>query len=112
MNLRDRILDPANPVKLFELVPPARDKAGAIDGTISEVSAIRHLADAVNLPEIHEESRGGGERTAKFVPRIEPRVLGTRIARELQVDIVVNRCVVYDVDPLCWLRETHDEFGI
>src|SRR5690349_14001587 len=106
MNLKDRILDPASPVKLFELVPPARDKVGAIDQTISEVSAIRHLADAVNLPEIHDESRDGAERTAKFVPRIEPRVLGTRIGRELQVDIVVNRCVVHDVDLLRWLRET------
>jgi 5,10-methylenetetrahydrofolate reductase len=112
MNLKDRILDPATPVKFFELVPPARDKAGAIDRTIAEVSAVKYLADAVNLPEIHDEARGGAERTAKFVPRAEPRVLGARIRHELEVDIVVNRCVVYDVDPLRWLAETQYDFGI
>ena len=112
MTLRDRILDPSTPVKFFELVPPARERARAIERTIADVSSAQHLADAINLPEIHDESRGGAPRAAKFVPRVEPRVLGGRIRRELEIDVVVNRCVVYELDQLRWFRETEDEFGI
>jgi hypothetical protein len=81
MTLGDRILDPSAPVRLFELVPPASAKARAIERTIADVSNAQHLADAINLPEIHDESRGGAPRTAKFVPRVEPRVLGGRPAQ-------------------------------
>jgi 5,10-methylenetetrahydrofolate reductase len=112
MTLRDRILDPSAPVRLFELVPPASAKARAIERTIADVSSAQHLADAINLPEIHDESRGGAPRTAKFVPRVEPRVLGGRIRRELEIEVIVNRCVVYELDQLRWFRETRDEFGI
>ena len=36
MTLRDRILDPSTPVKFFELVPPARERARAIERTIAD----------------------------------------------------------------------------
>jgi hypothetical protein len=48
----------------------------------------------------------------KFVPRVEPRVLGERLRREVDVEIVLNRAVVYQADPITWFRQSHAEFGV
>jgi 5,10-methylenetetrahydrofolate reductase len=114
MALKEKILDPSAAVKFFELVPPAQEqeKSGAIETTMAELDKVRHLADAINLPEIHDETRGGAKRAARFVPRVEPRMLGSRIRRQLGLDIVVNRCVVHEADQSEWLRQTYQEFDI
>lgn len=111
MDLKTKILNPQLPVVFFEMVPPAVGKPQALETVVGEVARIRKLADAINLPEIHEESRGG-DRTFKFIPRVEPRVLGGRIRKEFGMDIVLNRCVVYEKDQAEWFRETEKEFGI
>ncbi len=111
MPLKDKLLDASLPVKFFELVPPAAEKPGAVEATLAELKKVRHLADAVNLPEIRDESRGT-PRTARFVPRVEPRLLGARILRDLDLEVVVNRGVVYEPDQLRWAEETHGGFGI
>ena len=67
--------------------------------------------DAINLPEIHNEARPG-ERTANFIPRMDPRRLAARLRQELGIEVVTNHCVVYEPDPLPWLRETIDAFGV
>jgi hypothetical protein len=67
--------------------------------------------DGVNLPEILDEARGT-ERTSKFVPRVEPRLLGSRIQRELGAEVVLNRVVVHDPKPETWFRETSLERGL
>ena len=72
MTLRDKILNPSSPVVFFEQVPPAADKLGAIEATLEEVGKFGSLVDAINVPEILDESRGA-ERTHRFVPRVEPR---------------------------------------
>jgi 5,10-methylenetetrahydrofolate reductase len=110
--LKEKIFDPSVPVKFFELVPPAREKDNAVETTVAELRQVQDLAHAINLPEILDESRSGAERTAKFVPRVEPRILGRRIRRELGMDVVVNRCVVHQPDQMHWFQETHQEFGI
>jgi 5,10-methylenetetrahydrofolate reductase len=111
MDLRQKLAHPYLPVTLFEMVPPAASKPGAIDETLSHAEKIRHRVDAINLPEIHDESRGQ-ERTSKFVERVEPRVLGRRIRREVGLEVIVNRCVVYEADQVAWLRQTEEEHGI
>lgn len=111
MKLKDKILNPSVPVTFFEMVPPAADKPAAAEAALEEVKKIGKLADAVNLPEIREESRGE-ERTSKFVPRIEPRDLAARILREVETEIVINRCVVYEPDQASWFRESREQFGI
>ena len=111
MPLKDKLLDASVPVRFFELVPPAAEKPGAVEATLAELEKVRHLADAVNLPEIRDESRSA-PRTARFVPRVEPRLLGARIRRDLDVEVVVNRGVVYEPDPLPWTEETRGDFGI
>lgn len=112
MRLKDKILDASLPVKLFELVPPAADKPEAIDAAVAGLGSVAALADAVNLPEIHDESQSRGPRTVKFMPRIEPRMLGRRIRNEAGMEVVVNRCVVYEPDQLRWLEETGRDYGI
>jgi 5,10-methylenetetrahydrofolate reductase len=111
MNLKDKIPDPSVPVTFFEMVPPAAEKPGAMESALADARKVRRLVDAINLPEIHDESRGS-PRAAKFVPRVEPRVLGERLRRELDVEIVLNRAVVYETDPVSWFRQSHAQFGV
>ena len=111
MSLKDKLLNHSIPVTFFEMVPPAVGKPEALDTTLAEVKKVRHLVDAINLPEIRDESRST-ERTHKFVPRVEPRQLGARILRELDTEVVINRCVVYEPDQARWFQTTCDVFGI
>lgn len=111
MDLKAKIQNPKLPVSFFEMVPPVLGKPEALESAMAEVAKIKALADAINLPEIHDESRGG-DRTFKFVERIEPRILGQKIRQEFNLDVVVNRCVVYEADQARWMRETQDKFDI
>ncbi|HUZ45593.1 MAG TPA: hypothetical protein VMW54_03035 [Terriglobia bacterium] len=111
MDLKTKILNPNIPVVFFEMVPPVKGKPEALQSTLGEIAKIQKLADAINLPEIHDETRTG-DRTFKFVPRIEPRILGSRIRKEFDMDVVLNRCVVYEKDQASWFRETVEKFGI
>jgi 5,10-methylenetetrahydrofolate reductase len=111
MNFSDKLANPYLPLTLFEMVPPAASKAGAIEETLSQAEKICRRVDAINLPEIHDEARGQ-ERTVKFIERVEPRALGKRIRSEVGLDVIVNRCVVYDADQVGWLRKTEEDHGI
>jgi 5,10-methylenetetrahydrofolate reductase len=111
VNLKDKLLNPGIPLTFFEIVPPEANKPEALDAVIREVSEVRHLVDAINLPEIHDEARGA-ERTYRFVPRVEPRLMGERIQRETSTSVVLNRVVVHDADPVAWFAETHEKHGI
>lgn len=111
MSFRQKILDNAQPMTLFEMVPPAADKPGALEQALADAGKVRGLADAINLPEIHEEKRGE-QRAAPFVQRIEPRDLGVRIRREHGIDVVLNHCVVYESDAVRWFRQIEQEDDI
>lgn len=111
MKLKDKLLNPSIPVIFFEMVPPPAGKPESLESTMAEAKKVRHLIDAINLPEIHDEERGT-RRTRRFVPRVEPRSLGARIFRELDTEVVVNRVVVHEPDQTRWFRETHEAFGI
>jgi 5,10-methylenetetrahydrofolate reductase len=111
MELKDKLAHPSLPVTFFEMVPPAAKKPESLEATLADVKKIRHLVDAINLPEIHDENREG-ERTYKFVERVEPRKLAERIQREAGTAVVINRCVVYEPDQAAWFRESRDAYGI
>ena len=111
MDLKTKIQNPHVPVSFFEMVPPPVGKPEALHSAMAEVAKINGLADAINIPEIHDESRGG-DRTFKFVERVEPRVLGAKIRQEFGLEAVVNRCVVYEADQARWIQETEEKFGI
>jgi 5,10-methylenetetrahydrofolate reductase len=111
MELQDKLAHPSVPVIFFEMVPPAANKPEDLARTIGEVRKVKPLVDAINLPEIHDEQRAG-ERTFKFVERVEPRQLASRIQRETATEVVVNRCVVYEADQASWFRGTCQELEI
>lgn len=111
MDLITRISDPYLPVTFFEVVPPEEGKDSAVGEAVEVVRRVAGSVDAINLPEIHNEARTG-ERTANFVPRMDPRRLAARLRGELSIEVVTNHCVVYEPDPVPWLRETSDVFGV
>ena len=111
MTLQEKILNPFIPVTLFEVVPPAADQPKAIDESLVELRKVKPFVDGINIPEIFDEDRGA-ERTSKFVPRVEPRLLGLRIQNELGAEVVLNRVVVRDPQPEVWFRETCLERGM
>src|SRR5579863_6087378 len=111
MTLEDKIRDHSTPVTFFEVVPPPVDKPALLESILEELRKVRGRADAINLPEIHDESRSA-PRTEHFVSRLEPRLLGQRIRRELEAEVVVNRSVAYEADPVPWFRDTVADFGI
>jgi len=111
MELKDKLLNAAAPVTFFEMVPPAEGQPEGVARCVEEVGRIRALADAINLPEIRDENRGEA-RTFKFIPRVEPRGLASRIAQETGAEVLINRGVVYDAEPLTWFRETCERFQV
>jgi 5,10-methylenetetrahydrofolate reductase len=111
MDLTSKIADPYLPVTFFEVVPPEEGKPAAVEEAVHVVRRVAGAVDAINLPEIHNEARPG-ERTANFIPRMDPRRLAVRLRNELGVEVVTNHCVVYEPDPLPWLRETREAFGV
>ena len=111
MGFQEALLDPAVPVTLFEVVPAAAAKPEALESSLHELQQLRGRVDAINIPEIHDEDRLG-ERTSKFIERVEPRILGSRIKRELGIDVVINRVTVHDAEPERWFRETAGEWDI
>jgi 5,10-methylenetetrahydrofolate reductase len=111
MGFRDALLNPSIPVTLFEVVPPAAGKPEAIDSSLRELQQVRNFVDAINVPEIYDEDRPG-ERTSKFIARVEPRLFGSRIMRELGIEVVINRVTVHDAEPERWFRETLDSWSI
>jgi len=111
MNFSNKLANRYLPLTLFEMVPPAASKPGAIEEALCQAEKICRRVDAINLPEIHDEARGQ-ERTVKFIERVEPRALGKRIHSEMGLEVIVNRCVVYDTDQVGWLRKTEEDHGI
>jgi 5,10-methylenetetrahydrofolate reductase len=105
MGFQEALLHPAVPMTMFEVVPPAAAKPEALEASLHELQQLRGRVDAINIPEIHDEDRPG-ERTNKFIERVEPRLLGSRIKRDLGIDVVINRVTVHDAEPERWCRET------
>ena len=111
MKLRSKLINPSLPLVFFEQVPPAVDNPEALKSTLAELAKVRPLVDGINIPEIRDEGRQG-DRTYKFIPRLEPRVLAKHIQAESETHIIVNRVVVHEPDQLAWFRQTGEEFGI
>jgi 5,10-methylenetetrahydrofolate reductase len=110
MDLKDKLPNPYLPVVLFEMVPPPSAKPEAMETAIAEAGKVKNRVDAINLPEIHDETRDS-ERSVKFIERVEPRVMAERIKRQLGIEVIINRCVVHDADPVPWFRTTQEEHG-
>jgi 5,10-methylenetetrahydrofolate reductase len=113
MELKAKIENPAQPVILYELIPP---KLGAADELQQNLALIRELVgsvDAINIPEIREETRQGVRRS-NLPERIEPRVFAKAIQDGPGVDTIINRVTVHEpaVEQLHWLAESYRDYAI
>lgn len=111
MSFQDKLLNRAAPMTLFEVVPPAAEKPESLEASLRELLPLRGRVDAINVPEILDEQRPG-DRTHKFIERVEPRIFGSRIRRDLGIDVVINRVTVHDSEPERWFRETAGEWEV
>ena len=111
MSLTDNILDRARPVTLYELVPPTTRLPDAEERALGKAKAVQGCVDAINIPEIVDETRSQPRRIA-YRDRIEPRRLAQRIQQEFSLEAIVNRCVVRDPDPATWLEATRKHYGV
>lgn len=113
MDLRARIQDPARPVILYELIPPKVDAPAELEALLELVRDLDGTVDAINIPEIVEESRQGESR-GRLPERIEPRVFAQAIQEACGMDAVVNRVTVRETAETqrAWLRETWEKYGV
>jgi len=112
MDLRKQIENPAQPVVLYELIPPPVGSSKELEEKLALVRSLSGMVDAINIPEIREETRQGA-RPAKMPERIEPRVFAKAI-RAGGMETIINRVTVHDAegDQLRWLKETSRDYGI
>ena len=115
MDLRKRIETRSQPVVLYELIPPAVAAAKELDEKLALVRSLDGSVDAINIPEIREETRQGA-RPAKMPERIEPRVFGKaiRTCGAGDMETIINRVTVHDAETeqLRWMKETYSDYGM
>lgn len=116
--LREKVRDPTVPVVLYELLPPARETAPAARAAyvecVADLLARVPGIDAINVPEIRNESRSG--RPEPFRPKADPRrfVHELRDTLAVPLEAVVNHGTVYEdwATQQRWLEETQAVYGI
>lgn len=113
MNLKAKIQDPAQPVIFYELIPPKASAPAEMETLLELVRGLAGKVDAINIPEIYEESRQGSPR-ARLPERVEPRVFAQAIHAATGMETVVNRVTVMETaeQQRRWLRETQEEYGV
>jgi hypothetical protein len=113
MNLHSKITNPAEPVVFYEVIPPRIGIDGELEDRLELVRDVAGRVDAINIPEIREESRNGPR--AKPLPlRMQPREFARAITSSTRVETVVNRVTVHETaaEQRQWLCDTHRGFGI
>jgi len=113
MTLRAKIQDLARPVILYELIPPKAGIAEELETQVEVVRGLAGLVDAINIPEIIEESRQG-ERRSRLPERIEPRAFARAIQEAAGMETVINRVTVREKaeSQRDWLKETYEVYGV
>ncbi|MBI4173247.1 MAG: hypothetical protein HY519_00845 [Candidatus Aenigmarchaeota archaeon] len=112
---KEQVLDPSSKPLIFEVITPAMH-AGKyqIHAHLERLmDVLGKRIDAINLPEIREESRTGA-RTVKYLPKMEPRIYGQWVQNTFGIEAIVNRCTVYDTieRQRDWLENTSRIYGI
>jgi len=101
-------------VVLYELLPfPTNLTKRDIAHSVSFVTAMvkNFPIDAINIPEVREETRNG-TRQGTEISKLEPRIVASYLQND--VDLIINRPIVYLPwsKQKKWLQETHNQFGI
>lgn len=113
MSLKSKIQNPADPLVFYEVIPPRLGADGELESRVELVREVAGLADAINIPEIREET-SRGPRRGRLPERMEPRAFAQAIRRACDVETVVNRVTVHEsaAEQRRWLREGYQQYGI
>lgn len=118
MTFRELLHDWPRPLLMYEVIPPPRsapreevaDTAAFIRNLLSD-----HDIDAVNVPDVRNESRNGN-REARFMKKRDPRQFALTLSDIFgdDAEIICNRCTVYETEAEQreWLAQTYEKFGI
>lgn len=82
---------------LYELMPPPKGlpKKDLESSVITFSNIAQSLPiDAINIPEVREETRNG-ERVGSEIVKVEPKVIARYLKRESNMDIIINHPTVY-----------------
>jgi 5,10-methylenetetrahydrofolate reductase len=104
---------------VLEMVPPPlSDQRAGIARCLDYIRQVRAAVpvEAVNIPEIREEGgrRDNGERLTPFMPRVPPRELAAHIKDSLDLEAIVNHCVVHEPAGALekWLDTAWRHYGV
>ena len=113
MDLKAKILNPAQTVVLYEMLPPKAGDAKELETLLTLAQSVAGSVDGINIPEIREELRNGAGRR-RLPERIEPRAFAQAIQESVNTEAVVNRVTVREAvsEQRQWLRESFYGFGV
>ncbi len=113
MDLPEKIKDASQPVIFYELIPPRVSAPEEMQTQLDLVRDLRGTVDAINIPEVNEETRQGSRRI-RLPERISPREFARTIQTATSMATVVNRVTVREPAEAQrqWLRETYEQYGL
>jgi len=96
---------------LYELLPPPKNLPKAdLNQSIKLFSKIlsKYPIDAINLPEVREETRSGSRNESELI-KLEPIVVASYLQEYKTPGIIINRPIVYETweKQERWLREAY-----
>lgn len=101
---------------LYEFLPPTknlseRNLASSIQIFSSLLS--EYTINAINIPEVYEETRSG-KRNVPILAKLKPRVVSSYIQKYVDCEVVINRPVVHLPweKQQRWFLETYHKYGI
>ena len=103
---------------LYELLPPPASSSGnnknaffqVIDKILSDVKI-----DAINIPEVRQESGQIKDKGAETFFRKDPRYFAQELLnRRSDIPVIANHVVVHEAPDVFeqWVKQTYEEFGI
>lgn len=103
---------------IYELIPPPKTVTQrSIESFFTVVDRIMSSApvDAINIPEVHDESGQTSEKGANTIAKTDPRVFAKEALKRWQnVDVIVNHVVVHEAmkNFKKWVRETKEIYDL
>ncbi|MCL5435262.1 MAG: hypothetical protein M1405_02630 [Patescibacteria group bacterium] len=96
---------------LYELLPPPKNLPRSdLSQSIKLFSKMlsKYPVDAVNLPEVREETRSGSRNESELI-KLEPTVVASYLQRYKTPGIIINRPIVYETweKQERWLRKAY-----
>jgi len=101
---------------VYELLPPPKNLSRKdINRSFSLFAKIlgKYPIDAINIPEVREESRNGVRSDTEII-KLEPRVVCSHLQKHTSVDFIINKPIVYHPwkKQQKWFDSVHKKHGV